>query len=113
MAKAAYTRCTFVGSGRGQIDELKETQAAMLRVKAGLSTYEEECAKLGKDWREVFEQLAREQRMIQSLGIPVNLDATAKGKQSAANTLKGDGGSGSDPNAAQGDVQDIQDNADE
>ena len=113
MAKAAYTRATFVGSGRGQIDELKETQAAMLRVKSGLSTYEEECAKLGKDWREVFEQLAREQRMIQSLGIPVNLDATAKGKQSAANTLKGDGGSGSDPNAAQGDVQDIQDNADE
>jgi lambda family phage portal protein len=98
MAKAAYTRCSFVGSGRGQIDELKETQAAMLRVKAGLSTYEEECAKLGKDWREVFEQLAREQKMIQSLGIPINLDATAKGKQGAANTLKGKG-NGNDPNA--------------
>jgi lambda family phage portal protein len=111
MAKAAYTRCAFVGSGRGQIDELKETQAAMLRVKAGLSTYEEECAKLGKDWREVFEQLARENRMIEALNIPVNLDATAKGKQSAANTLKGDG-SGNDPNAAAGDVQDSQDNAD-
>jgi capsid protein len=83
----------------------------MLRVKAGLSTYEEECAKLGKDWREVFEQLARENRMIEALNIPVNLDATAKGKQSAANTLKGDG-SGNDPNAAAGDVQDSQDNAD-
>jgi lambda family phage portal protein len=115
MAKAAYTRCAFVGSGRGQIDELKETQAAMLRVKSGLSTYEEECAKLGKDWREVFEQLARENAMIQSLGIPVNLDATAKGKQSAANTLKGDGG-GNDPNAnandPNADPQDNQDNTD-
>jgi lambda family phage portal protein len=112
MAKAAYTRCSFVGSGRGQIDELKETQAAMLRVKSGLSTYEEECAKLGKDWREVFEQLARENAMIQSLGIPVNLDATAKGKQSAANTLKGDGG-GNDPNANADDPNaDPQDNAD-
>lgn len=104
MAKAAYTRCSWTGSGRGQIDELKETQAAMLRVKAGLSTYEEECSKLGKDWREVFEQLARENKMIQSLGIPVNLDATAKGKQTAANTLKGDGGGatsgGNDPNAS-------------
>jgi lambda family phage portal protein len=115
MAKAAYTRCSWTGSGRGQIDELKETQAAMLRVKAGLSTYEEECAKLGKDWREVFEQLAREKKMIQVLGIEVNLDATAKGKQGAANTLKGDGqgdGNANDPNAAPGDVQDSQDNAD-
>lgn len=100
MMKAAYTRCAFVGSGRGQIDELKETQAAMLRVKAGLSTYEEECAKLGKDWREVFEQLSRETKMIKSLGINVNLDATAKGKQGAANTLKGNGQGGNDPNAS-------------
>jgi lambda family phage portal protein len=103
MAKAAYTRATFVGSGRGQIDELKETQAAMLRVKAGLSTYEAECAKLGVDYREVFEQLARENRMITALNIPVNLDATAKGKQSAANTLKGSGGGGN--------AQDNQDDA--
>jgi hypothetical protein len=53
--------------------------------------------------------------MIQSLGIPVNLDATAKGKQSAANTLKGDGG-GNDPNAnandPNADPQDNQDNTD-
>lgn len=104
MAKAAYTRAAFVGSGRGQIDELKETQAAMLRVKAGLSTYEEECAKLGKDWREVFEQLARENRMIEDLNIPVNLDATAKGKQGAANTLKGDGSA--DGNSADGNSAD-------
>jgi hypothetical protein len=50
-------------------------------------------------WREVFEQRAREeQKMIQSLGIPISLDATAKGKQGAANTLKGKG-NGNDPNA--------------
>lgn len=93
LAKAAYTRCTFVGSGRGQIEELKETQAAMLRIKSGLSTYEEECAKLGKDWREVFDQLAREQKVIEELGLPVNLDATAKGKQGGANTLRDKRGS--------------------
>lgn len=95
LMKDAYTRARFVGSGRGQIDELKETQAAMLRVKAGFSTYEEECALLGKDYREVFEQRAREERLIGSLNLPINLDATAKGKQGAADTLKsakGDGG---------------------
>lgn len=88
LMKDAYTRARFVGSGRGQIDELKETQAAMLRIKCGLSTYEEECALLGKDYREVFEQRAREEKAISALNIPVNLDATAKGKQAAANTLK-------------------------
>lgn len=94
LAKAAYTRCQWVGSGAGQIDELKETQAAMLRVKAGFSTYELECAKLGRDYREIFEQRAREERLIGSLNIPINLDATAKGKQQAANTLKSDKGEG-------------------
>lgn len=90
MAKAAYTRCQWVGSGIGQIDELKETQAAMLRVKAGFSTYERECAKLGVDYREIFEQRAREEKLIGQLGIPVALDATAKGKEGPANTLKSD-----------------------
>jgi lambda family phage portal protein len=93
LSKAAYTRATFVGSGRGQIEELKETQAAMLRIKSGLSTYEEECAKLGKDWREVFDQLAREQKVITALGLPINLDATAKGKSGGANTLQDKRGS--------------------
>jgi len=90
LMKDAYTRARWVGSGRPQIDELKETQAAMLRIKAGLSTYEEECANLGKDYREVFEQRAREEKLIGALNLPINLDATAKGNQSAANTLKGD-----------------------
>lgn len=112
LAKAAYTRATFVGSGRGQIEELKETQAAMLRIKSGLSTYEEECAKLGKDWREVFDQLAREQKVIEQLGLPINLDATAKGKQGGANTLKDKRGS-QDQGQDQSNVSDGEDATDE
>lgn len=91
MFKAAYSRARFIGSGRGQIDELKETQAAMLRIKCGLSTYEEECAHLGKDYREVFEQRAREEKLIGALNIPISLDATRSGGQTAANTLKDKG----------------------
>lgn len=90
LMKAAYSRAIWVGSGAGQIDELKETQAAMLRVKSGFSTYEIECAKLGRDYREIFEQRAREEKLIGSLNIPISLDATAKGKQESANTLKSD-----------------------
>lgn len=56
----AYTLCDWVGASRGQVDELKETQAAALRISTGISTFEDELAKLGKDWRKVFRQIKRE-----------------------------------------------------
>ena len=56
----ALTRADWIGAARGQIDELKETQAAVLRIKYGLSTHEDELARLGKDWRKVYVQLERE-----------------------------------------------------
>jgi capsid protein len=37
FAKECLTACDWIGTGRGQIDELKETQAALLRVKGGMS----------------------------------------------------------------------------
>jgi lambda family phage portal protein len=56
----ALANCSWIGASRGQIDELKETQAATLRIKWGLSTHEDELARLGKDWRKVYAQLERE-----------------------------------------------------
>jgi lambda family phage portal protein len=56
----AYTRCDWIGASSGQIDELKETQAAVLRINNGLSTLEKEAARLGLDWRQLLRQLARE-----------------------------------------------------
>ncbi|HLP69255.1 MAG TPA: phage portal protein, partial [Rhizobium sp.] len=97
LAKDAYTRCNFIGSGRGQIDELKETQAAMLRIKSGLSTYEAECARLGSDYREIFEQRAREEKLIKTYGLPISLDA----KQSKAKGSDGSATLSNDP-ASQG-----------
>ena len=65
----AYTQCEWIGAARGQIDELKETQAALLRLKGGLSTYEEELGKMGKDWRKVFIQLERERADMEARGL--------------------------------------------
>lgn len=65
----AISRCEWVGASRGQIDELKETQAAVLRINNGLSTAEDELARLGKDWRKVYRQLKREQTLRESLGL--------------------------------------------
>lgn len=75
--KDALTNCTWVGASRGQIDELKETQAAVLRIKSGLSTYEEESSKLGRDFREVFSQRAREERMMGEMGLTFSQDEKA------------------------------------
>ena len=65
----ALTRADWIGASRGQIDELKETQAAVLRIKWGLSTHEDELARLGKDWRKVYSQLGREIKEREARGI--------------------------------------------
>lgn len=69
LMKDAYTRCTWIGSGRGQIDEMKETQAALLRIAGGLSTYEKESARVGEDFREIVAQRRKENRLMQEAGV--------------------------------------------
>jgi lambda family phage portal protein len=55
--------------GFGAIDPVKETQASVDRINAGLSTLQEENAADGKDWRDVLTQKAREKRFAESLGL--------------------------------------------
>lgn len=69
LMREAYGAATWIGAARGQIDELKETQAAVLRIKYGLSTHEDELSKLGKDWRKVYAQLEREKKEREARGI--------------------------------------------
>ena len=71
LNKAAYCACDWIGAGRGQIDELKETQASVLRLKHHLSTYEEEHSRLGKDWRQVLAQREREAAEMKARGLEV------------------------------------------
>lgn len=69
LMKDAYTRCTWIGSGRGQIDEPKETAAALARIDGGLSTYEIEAGRLGQDYRELFAQRSKEERQAKAAGL--------------------------------------------
>lgn len=69
LVKDAMTQCSWIGASRGQIDEKKETDAALARIAGGLSTYEKECARLGEDFRSIFEQRAREQKMLERLNL--------------------------------------------
>ena len=68
----AIANCDWIGASRGQIDELKETQAAVLRIKYGLSTREDELARLGKDYRQTFRQTKRENDLADKLGLVFN-----------------------------------------
>jgi lambda family phage portal protein len=58
--KDAYAACDWVGASRGQVDEKKETEAAILRINNGLSDLETENARLGGDWRRRMRQMKRE-----------------------------------------------------
>lgn len=69
LVKDALIQCSWIGASRGQVDESKETDAALARIAGGLSTYEIECARLGQDFRDIFEQRAREQKIIDKYGL--------------------------------------------
>lgn len=75
--RAAYQRCRWIGPGRGWVDPVKEAQAAQIRIDAGLSTYEDECAEQGRDWREVFEQQSFELAERKRLNLPDHSAARA------------------------------------
>lgn len=71
----ALTRATWIGAARGQVDEMKETQSALERVKGNISTLEIECARVGLDWRDVIRQRAREKKAMSELGLDDIADA--------------------------------------
>lgn len=74
LVKEALTRCDWIGASRGQIDEKKETEAALMRIRGGLSTYESEIARMGEDWRRVFAQRAREEKLMATYGLSAETD---------------------------------------
>lgn len=100
LMREAFTRCSWIGSGTGQIDELKETQAAILRIKAGFSTREIEIGRLGEDYREIFEQLAYENDLMAEKKLVFDMD-----------TNKGNTGQGGDDSQQRGATED--DNVDD
>lgn len=68
--QVAWTRCRWIGAGRGWVDPLKEAKAATERL-ATVSTLEDEAAEQGKDWDEQLEQKAEENERARELGLPL------------------------------------------
>lgn len=76
MNRDAYTQCEWLGVGRDQIDELKETQASVLKINNNLSTLERELARTyGADWRRVLKQKKREKELLKEYDLmPIDQD---------------------------------------
>ncbi len=71
-ARGAYSRCTWIGPGRGWIDPVAEKQGAVLGMDAGLSTLEIECAEnTGEDWEDMLDQRKREVDAFNARGLPL------------------------------------------
>ena len=79
LVKDALCRASWIGAARGQIDEKKETEAAILRMESGLTTLEMECARLGHDFRDIILQRSREKKMLVQAGLWVDPAAKAGG----------------------------------
>jgi lambda family phage portal protein len=70
--RRAYLGSTWIGDAAGQIDPLKEINAAEKRMALNLTTHAEECAALphgGSDWEAKYPQLVKEKRMLKDAGL--------------------------------------------
>ncbi len=82
-----YCRARWIAPGWGYIDPEKEINASTEAIKNNLSTLADECAAIGgKDWEDVLDQRAREEKRKKDLGLPeeqgntITLTAGQKGK---------------------------------
>lgn len=68
-AATEYSRCDWLGVGRGYVDVTKEAAGAVMRMDGGLSTLRDEAKEQGRDWEEVLHQRALEVKMFKELGL--------------------------------------------
>ena len=89
LNKEAYSDCYWIGAGRGQIDELKETQAAALAIKSGFTTYEAVMSRMGLNGLKVHKKLAKEQKNIEALGLKLADDNSMNAVEGGAKPKTG------------------------
>jgi len=97
-APHAYLRGRWIGPGRGYVDPVKEMQAAALRMEGLTSTLRDECAEQGKDWEEVLDQIAFEEKALAERGLTrlslVAAEQTVKGAKVDSEEAVGPAGPG-------------------
>jgi capsid protein len=75
LIRKAWLGSLWSGAGQGQIDPVKETKAALMRIKGNLSTYEDEYLALsggGGDWEKSIVRLSRQNRRLGENNLPTS-----------------------------------------
>ncbi len=87
--RQAYLQAEWIGPTQGQIDPVKEVQAAGMRLDLKLTTRSQECMSLiGDDWEAKVPQIMREEEIIGGAGKPaVKIEI---GKEEPEEPEKGD-----------------------
>ena len=68
--RGAYSRCVWMGPGRGWVDPVAEKQGAILGINGGLSTLQMEAAEgSGEDWEDIADQKQIEMKGYESRGL--------------------------------------------
>ena len=94
--RLAYSGAYWVGAGLKQLDEVKETTAAAMRIEKGFSTIQHEASKLtGLDYKDIVRQRAEEKRLASEHGLSNEYDL-------AYNRLNGNNGTITPENGSQG-----------
>lgn len=79
VVRQAYTQAEWIGPAQGQIDPLKEINAAEKRVGIGVSTLEREISEMnGGDFEAMHRQRVREERMRREGGLVKDAQAEQK-----------------------------------
>lgn len=81
-----YQRFEAMGPGRDLLDPDSETNAAISRLRAGLSTLKIECAKRGLHWVRIMRQAKLENQLATILGVKLDFSKGNGGQAAATNT---------------------------
>lgn len=66
LTRKAYTKCTWNGPAQGHLNPVQEVNAAITKIKNGLSTHEDECASMnGSDYSDNIRTLERENQLLE------------------------------------------------
>lgn|GEM_PF-2202012 len=85
-----YQRLEALGAGRELLDPEAETDAALGRLRGGLSTLKIECSKRGLHWIRVLRQAALENRVAEKLGVVLDFSKGQGGQVEKTTRERGD-----------------------
>lgn len=81
-----YQRFDAIGNGRDLLDPFKEGEARTARMRTGISTFKEECAKVGKHWIRVLMQKSIEKKVATMFGVDLDFSKAGAGSENQQST---------------------------